>query len=56
MLLYDFKRFLTLAQQLVEQNQLALAAIQSGSASGDMLRQQVIELTKQTEEMKMNHK
>ena len=40
-------------QQLVEQNQLSLAALQSGSSSGEMLRKQVIELTKQIEELKI---
>ncbi len=51
-----FVRACSILQQLVEQSQLALTALQSGSASGDLLRQQVIELTRQLEEQKMKHR
>ena len=41
---------------MTQHNQYAIAAIQSGSASSELLRQQVIEVSKQMEELKLRHK
>ncbi|XP_041365531.1 golgin subfamily A member 4-like isoform X2 [Gigantopelta aegis] len=42
-------------EEMVQQNQLALTAVQAGSNSGDLLRDRVVQLTKQMEHIREQH-
>jgi hypothetical protein len=43
-------------QEMVQQNQAILTAVQGGSASTETLRQHIVSLTKQMENIKEQHR